>query len=299
MWLVPVMRRDDSAVRSARRSPFSVAPLWAAALSAVCVSADVSESAEGPQYASTKSRAVVQRMVDAHGGLERWRAATAIHFESSLAVNFGSGTWVPFAEEATVDPGSRRVYARLPNPDGTFGRIAFDGKGAWSAGELQGIARAPARFTAWRNFYLFNLPWMTQDSGVRLGDPEPSRLPIGDRECLTVRMTFDAGTGDTPKDSYRLFIDPLTYRLMAAEYVMTYTTMMRNGAKASPPSIFVWEETADVGGLIVPTRYTVYWSHDHSVAVKDGRIDHWAFDARFDESQLEMPPDGTPDASTP
>jgi len=238
-------------------------------------------------------------MVAAHGGLEKWRNASAIRFDSHLEVHFGGDKWVPFAEEAVVDPRSRRVYAKLPNPDGTYGRIAFDGVRAWSAGSLQGIARAPARFTAWRNFYLFSLPWVTQDPGVHLGEPGRARLPGDETDCTTVRMTFEDDTGDTPKDHYVLYIDPDTHRLRAAEYVMTYAAMMPNGVDESPPSIFMWEETATIDGLVVPTRYTVYWSKDHSVAVRNGTIGNWAFDAGFDGSQLEMPEGATADQSTP
>lgn len=266
---------------------------------ALLIPAPVDADASGPVYASPATRAVIEKMVAAHGGLERWRSAPAIRFDSSLEVHFGGDNWVPFAEEAVVDPRTRRVYAKLPNADGTFGRIAFDGTRAWSAGELRGIARAPARFTAWRNFYLFSLPWMTQDPGVRLSEPGHARLHGESKDCITVTMTFDAGTGDTPKDHYVLYVDPDTHRLRAAEYVMTYASMMRDGVSESPPSIFMWEETATVDGFVVPTRYTVYWSRDHSVAVRNGTIRNWAFGARFDPSQLEMPEGATVDRSTP
>jgi hypothetical protein len=80
---------------------------------------------------------------------------------------------------------------------------------------------------------------------------------------------------------------------------MTYTALMQDGAKSSPPSVFVWEKTATVNGLVVPTQYTVHWAGDRSVAVKEGVIEDWAFDGAFDRSQLVMPADGTPDLSTP
>lgn len=115
------------------------------------------EGNSGPKYASAKTKEVIERMINAHGGLEKWRKAPTISFDAHLKVNFGGDRWVPFWEEATIETATRRAYAKLPNADGTHGSIAFDGKKAWSAGNLQGIARAPARFTAWRNFYLFNV----------------------------------------------------------------------------------------------------------------------------------------------
>lgn len=251
--------------------------------------------------ASPETQQIITKMIAAHGGMEKWRSSPSISFHSHLKVNFGNGNWVPFWEEATVDPISRRAYAKLPNPDGTHGLIAFDGKQAWSAGNLQGISRAPARFTAWRNFYLFNLPWLTQDPGVNLGAPGKSKLPVlpkDPKEYLTIKLTFEPGAGDTPKDYYILYIDPDSYQLRASEYVMTYASMMQGGAEASPPSVFVWEKTETVEGFIVPARYTVYWK-DGSVAVKDGEVSHWSFQQPFEAARLTMPTAGTRDESNP
>ncbi len=253
------------------------------------------------RYASAKTKEVIKRMIEAHGGLEKWRRVPTISFNCHLKVNFGGNNWISYWEEMTIEQGTRRVYATLPNADGTHGSIAFDGKKAWSAGNLQGIARAPARFTAWRNFYLFNIPWLTQDAGVNLGETGKGKLPMfeGSKEYITVKMGFDPGTGDTPKDYYILYIDPDTYRLKASEHVMTFASMMQGDAKSSPPSIVVWEETVNVNGLIVPAKYTVYWKADNSIAVKDGAISNWSFSKPFDESRLIMPPDGEPDESSP
>ena len=255
--------------------------------------------AHAAEYETPESQRIVERMLDAHGGFDTWKSKDTVAFHSHLKVHFGNDNWVPFWEEATVEIPTRRVYAVLPNPDGTSGRIAFDGSQAWSAGELRGIARAPARFTAWRNFYLFHLPWMTQDPGVRLAAPTTEKLALLDQNMHAIRMTFESGVGDTPKDFYVLYIDPETYQLRAAEYVMTYASMMQGGAEASPASIFVWEETATVEGLLVPTRYSVYWSADGSLAVKDGEISEWSFGSPFDPKLLEIPPDGVADTSQP
>jgi len=253
--------------------------------------------AGSPSYDSERCRAFIEKMLDAHGGIERWQKSPAISFSSHLKVDFGNGNWAPYWEEVTVETPTRRAYVVLKNADGSKGRVAYDGRQAWSAGTLQGVGRAPARFTAWRNFYLFNLPWMTQDDGVNLAEAGRGTVPNETKEYVLVKMTFDAGTGDTPKDYYTLYIDPETHRLHAAEYVMTYKSMMR-GRDESPPSVFVWNETQTVGGLVVPKKYTVHWK-DGSVAVKDGEVTNWNFAAQFDPSRLAMPTDGQLDESTP
>jgi len=259
---------------------------------------DPGPARSGPQYASPAAEEVVAKMIEAHGGIEMWKACPTVCFDTHLKVDFGGGNWAEYWEKMTVEQGTRRVYADLPNADGTSGTIAFDGENGWGAGNLQGISRAPARFTAWRNFYLFNIPWLTQDSGVILGEPGGAQIPNDPKEYITVPMNFADGTGDTSKDTYVLYIDPDTYRLKAAEYGMTYRSMLPDGVDSSPRSVFVWEETAEVGGLTVLTRYNVYWKEDGSL-VTTGEVSNWAFDRPFDESRLTMPSDGTPDASEP
>lgn len=253
---------------------------------------------DGPTYENPATKEIVAKMVEAHGGLKKWRGCPSIGFDSHLKVDFGGGNWVEFWEEVTVDPVSRRVYADLPNADGTKGMIAFDGKEAWSAGNLQGIAQAPARFTAWRNFYLFNIPWLTQDAGVTLGEPGKATLLDDTKEYITIRMAFKAGAGDTHKDTYILYIDPGTYQLKAAEYGMTYKSMLPEGVEETPRSVFVWEGTTTVDGFVALTNYTVYWTGDGSVAVV-GDVSNWSFKEAFDESRMTMPSDGTADQSQP
>lgn len=252
----------------------------------------------GPTYSSTATKEIVTKMVDAHGGIKKWRACPTVCFDSHLKVDFGGGNWVEFWEEVTVDPETRRVYADLPNPDGTKGMLAFDGTHAWSAGNLQGIGKAPARFTAWRNFYLFNIPWLTQDAGVILGEPGKSKIPNDSKVYLTIPMSFASGSGDTPRDTYVLYIDPDTYQLKASEYGMTYKSMMPEGVEETPRSVFVWDATAQVDGFLVLTQYNVYWKQDGSTAVV-GEVSNWSFQRPFDDSRMNMPSDGSVDESQP
>ena len=38
----------------------------------------------GPDYASNETKRVIEAMVDAHGGIERWRAAPSIRFDDIM-----------------------------------------------------------------------------------------------------------------------------------------------------------------------------------------------------------------------
>ena len=248
--------------------------------------------------AASPARLIVTKMIEAHGGFKKWNSSATVSFDTHLKVDFGGGNWVEYWEKVTVEQGTRRVYADLPNADGTSGSIAFDGQDAWSAGNLQGISQAPARFTAWRNFYLFNVPWLTQDPGVILGKPGKATIPNDTKEYITIPMSFESEAGDTPKDTYLLYIDPDTHRLKATEYGMTFKSMLPEGVESAPLSVFVWEETTEVSGLLALTRYNVYYK-DGGALVTTGEVSNWSFDKPFDESRMKMPADGTPDASVP
>jgi len=272
-------------------------PLWTG-MAVLSLALQRPALAGGPTYVSPAAKDVVTKMIGAHGGLDTWRACPTICFDSHLKLDVGGGNWMDFWEEVTVDPVTRRVYADLPNPDGTRGMIAFDGERAWSAGNLQGLANAPARFTAWRNFYLFNVPWLTQDDGVILGEPGRGTIPNDTKQYVIVPMSFEPGTGDTSRDTYLLYIDPDTYRLRASEYGMTFKSMLPRGAEEAPRSVFVWEGTAEVDGLVVLTRYNVYWKESGDKVV-EGEVKNWRFKTAFDESRMEMPGDGRVDNSQP
>ena len=50
---------------------------------AFCLLVESTVCAE-PQYANDETRRVIEAMVDAHGGIERWRAAPSIRFDDLM-----------------------------------------------------------------------------------------------------------------------------------------------------------------------------------------------------------------------
>jgi hypothetical protein len=189
-----------------------------------------------------------------------------------------------------VDQATRRAYLDVP---GTDARAARDGKRAWS----ENWDGPPPRFVALQNYYLLDLPWLTMDPGVNLTDEGTATIGDDPTEYAAVRMTFDPGVGDTPDDSYVLYIDPETHLLHGCRYIATYRDVLPEGVTASPPRVLVFGEYQTVDDLRVPTQFTIY-DEDGSVhATCD--VWHWSFRTPFDESRMEMPPDAEPDASRP
>lgn len=231
---------------------------------------------------------IIGAMVEAHGGMERWASAPTVSFEDE----FRQGTAESGApSRVTVEQGRRRAYLDFP---GTEMRLAWDGDKAWSE---NWESPYPPRFLALLNYYFVNLPWLAKDPGVILGEPGKARLRDDPTEYLTVKLTYEAGVGDTPDDYYVLYIDPETHRLRANEYIVTYRSILPEGVEASNPHVLVYDEYDTVDGLVVPTHYTIYETDGTvyaSCAIRD-----WSFDRPFDEGRMVMGEGAVLDGSAP
>jgi hypothetical protein len=237
---------------------------------------------------SESSREIIAAMISAHGGMEKWRSAPTVSFEDHF---LPAGAQKPTVSQVTVEQGPRRTYLDYPE---TNARIAWDGKQAWSENWQVPI---PPRFIALLNYYFLNLPWLTMDPGVNLGEPGKAKLWDDPTEYVTVKMTFGAGVGDTPDDYYILYIDPQSHRLKACEYVVTYASLLPPGVKASPPHILIYEEFASVEGLVVPVRYSTYEKNHTLYATCEVR--NWSFKKPFDATRMTIPPGAVIDTSSP
>lgn len=258
-----------------RLESYRVAAL-AAVLTLAAAAAQGADSAE-----------IVRRMIDAHGGMETWAAAPTVAFTEE----FREGeTTSGFPGRVIVEQGPRR--ARLDY--GGAMQAYWDGEKAWS---VNWMVPMPPRFLALLNYYFVNLPWMTQDAGVNLGEPGTATLWDDPTEYITVKMTFDAGVGDTPDDYYVLYIHPETYQLRANEYIVTYRSILPEGVTTTEPHILVYDEYTELGGLVVPTHYTIYLT-DQTIYGSCAFTD-WSFSDPWDASWMEMPEGAVVDTTEP
>ncbi|MCH7664475.1 MAG: hypothetical protein IH936_00885 [Acidobacteria bacterium] len=240
-----------------------------------------------PLGASETASEIVDAMIEAHGGMEVWRQAPTVSFVDELAPAGAEET----RSSVTVEQSRRRAYIDFP---GTEMRLGWDGEKAWSENWQLPF---PPRFLALLNYYFLNLPWLVKDPGVVLSEPETARLFDDPTDYVTIRMTFEAGVGDTPEDYYVLYIHPETNRLAACEYIVTYTSLLPEGAESTNPHVLIYDQWTEVSGLRVPTHYTIY-EQDHSVyATCD--VSDWSFEKGFDLARMTVPPGAVVDTSTP
>ena len=229
----------------------------------------------------------VLRMIEAHGGMGPWNEVASFRFTEEWG--FPDGSTAP-ATRVLVEPGARRVAMHAV--DGPS-RIGWDGETAWSM-NYEGM---PPRFVTQLNFYFLHLPWLTMDPGVRLEESGTGRLWDDPTEYHLLKMTFDPGTGDTPDDFYDLYIDPTSHQLRACRYVVTYRALLQPGETHTPPHVLVYDEYATVGGMVVPTHFTIYLE-DHS-PLASCTIRDWSFSEPFDASLAAMPEGAVVDTTTP
>jgi hypothetical protein len=242
--------------------------------------------------------AIVQRMTEAHGGMERWAQVSAVHLDHILYMSLLPADqdrwWV--ASQTVETEGARRSYQRYPKH---HAKMAYDGERVWSVG--WGEANPPS-FMVYFDYYFAFLPWLAQRDDVILGEPETGRLPDDPTDYATVRMTFAPGRapiGKTERDYFKLYIDPNSNRLKAVEYAMAYPpflALMGMGPdQAFGPLTHVYDEWVTVDGLTVPRRYHTLgpdggFAGDHIVV-------NYRFDEPLDPSLLEMPPDAVVDSN--
>ena len=237
---------------------------------------------------SDDARAVVGKMIEAHGGMDAWKRAPTVSFEDTW---FAAGSDERTTSRVVVEQGARRAYVDFPASGAT---MSWDGKQAWSRNWDQ---PAPPRFIALLGYYFFNLPWLTLDPGVVLERPGTGKLWDDPANYITIRMSFAPGVGDTPDDYYILYIHPETYRLTACRYVVTYAELLPEGVRSSPEHILVYDTWETVDGLVVPTLVTVY--ERDKTPYYGCEIGAWSFRKAFDAQRMVMSDDAQLDTSKP
>jgi hypothetical protein len=278
----------------ALRGPTSLAMNLLLGILVIALPLSAEEETTGPRYSSPEARSLIERMISAHGGMEAWRAAPTVSF--TRKATFAANPAHPWILEEIIEQNSRRLYQTWPVDEA---QLVYDGEEVWT---VNWVRPYPPRFVAQIGFYFLNLPWITQDPGVILDGPDRGSHPASELEYLTVAMSFEPGTGDTPRDRYVLYIDPESYLLRAIEYHVSYGALL--DASYLPPAVktigpffHVNHDFEVVDGLQVPVRYNVY--EENGSRSISGEVHSWSFSRPFDLTKLQRPAQAVTDESNP
>lgn len=233
---------------------------------------------------------LVLRAIEAHGGLEAWYAAPT----SAYAWEYSNAPAnLRFKSYLVADNRTRRIYHRLVSlgtpeaPAPIAGRFAWDGTEAWIS--PASIERINPRFWASTGYYFESIPFILADPGLHY-TPLPDE-PLDGVPHAMVRVSFEAGVGDAPDDTYTLYVNKDTGLVDAIRYTVTYGR--RGGGSPPRETLFYYEDYVTVDGLTVPTHFRGYAFVDGRKG--DFKNEAWAseisFRQPFDERQLQRPPD--------
>ncbi|WP_340074132.1 hypothetical protein [Leptobacterium sp. I13] len=244
--------------------------------------------ASPPKYASEETKEVILKMIEAHGGMKKWKSMPSFSFENIMYSESlpGSPFWI---NEVYVDQKTRRVYQYWPLFNSS---MAYDGEKTWSLDWR--IGNTP-KFDALFFYYFLNLPWITQDDNVKLGEVKKIKHKAFKNEVYVIDMGFTEKPiiGKTQKDTYKLYIDSTTYLLMGYEYMIGYGAMLDlfnfpQEKELFGPMFRINDAFREINGLTYPilmhtgnTEQTENYGNHAIINIKTTE--------KFDESLLKMP----------
>lgn len=259
-----------------------------------------STTSDGPQYASAKTKEVIQKMIMAHGGMEKWKKVKTFGFDNImynvLAKPPANPWWV---SKVMVNSADKTVYQDWPVHRST---LAYDGQKVWSKGWKLGNA---PKFETHFFYYFLNLPWLTQEKEVKLGEVKEVTVDKFPNPLYTVEMTYTKApqaVGKTKLDSYKLYIDSKTYRLIAYEYSIGYGYMLDlfklpKEKKVFGPMFRINAQFTEVDGLLFPRQmYTMNTTMTQTYG--QHLIMNYRLNEKFDKRRLKMPANAKVDQSS-
>ncbi|HEA29265.1 MAG TPA: hypothetical protein ENH91_04615 [Leeuwenhoekiella sp.] len=195
--------------------------------------------------APSLEEAFVQNIQSAHHKKE-FLEHPAVAFD--LDLNFNGKD--RFDARITMLTNSSKTH--MDKPDGSS--LVFTGDKAYLSPATATDANAHFNMFTWP--YFFALPYKLSDSGAKLETTGQKELEGKAHE--TYKLTFDAGTGDTPDDWYIIYLNE-DRTIHAAAYIVTFG---KGRAKAEKdPHCIVYGDYSKVQGVPIATSWKFYnWS---------------------------------------
>jgi hypothetical protein len=139
--------------------------------------------------------------------------------------------------------------------------LIYDGETAWQSPADAEVPGPPARFHVLTWPYFVAAPYKLNDPGTQHESVWVHSAKENPRGGL--RVTFDAGVGDTPDDWYIAMPDEQG-RLGALAYIVTYGKDQETAEKQ--PSVILYSDFEEVQDVPFATTWTFhYWNQDEGV----------------------------------
>lgn len=251
-----------------------------------------SVSLAGPSYANKESQRIIEKMVEAHGGLQKWQSAPAISFDNIMHNNYHQkNEFAWWVAHETIDQKSRKVIQHWPFQKAAIG---YDGEQVWTQNWRK--ANAPT-FMVHFFYYFVNLPWITQDDNAILSAVKTFKWPGQETELYEVKLTFSEppGVGKASNDYFVLYINPESHLITGYQYAVGYRPQLDVMNVPKDRDLFgpMWRlitQYENVDGLVFPSAFRTMPEPDERI-VGNHIIMNISIDKPFDESKAEQPED--------
>ncbi len=191
--------------------------------------------------------AQLDRCLEAHGGLTKWRSFGGLEYDLSWKTAGGEKKDHQLFNLQTRD-------GLITSDKYTLGK---SGGEVWVKPGLTALGGTPPRFYMGTPFYFFGMPFVFADPGAK--QESLGKKTFQGKEYDAVKIAFAKGTGDTPEDYYVAYIDPATAHLKMVYYVVTYPAL-RKGRPMDElePHAIIFQDWQTVEGLLVPKTAPFY-----------------------------------------
>lgn len=183
--------------------------------------------------------ASITKVFDAHGGYDSWAKMNQLSYKSG-------------GQSTLVDLKSR--YTRLESEAMTVG---FDGEKVWVNPPSENADRQRMRYNLM--FYFYAFPFVVGDPGIVYEDMAPKEL-MG-KSYNAVKISYDNGVGDSPKDNYIILSDPETNRM---EWLM-YTATFGRDQSSDRFNLIKYDQWQTLNGVTIPKAIQWYQYRDEQV----------------------------------
>ncbi|AXG70361.1 hypothetical protein KORDIASMS9_02600 [Kordia sp. SMS9] len=178
----------------------------------------------------------LQKVFNAHGGIDKWNAAQTLVYEMVKP---------QMTEKHITDLHSRKT--RLEGKNYTIG---YDGKDVWLAQKDSTAFRGNARFYHNLYFYFYAMPFVLGDDGITYDTTKS--LEYENILYPGYEISYGENVGDSPEDNYFIYYNPETYQMEWLGYTVTYF----NGKPSNKISYIRYEDWQKVNGVVLPKVIT-------------------------------------------
>ncbi|MTI39455.1 DUF6503 family protein [Fulvivirga lutimaris] len=195
------------------------------------------ESTESPQIEYPE---LLQKALDAHGGLEKWNSYNSLQYQLSSTLGEEK------TETQLIDLKSRKVLIK-----GDSFKLGMDGEQVWVSPNKEAFGTMSARFYHNLIFYFFSIPYVLADPGIQYKDL--GTVTLDSTSYRALKVSYNEGVGDADDDFYIAHFNPETFRMEMLLYTVTYFSGEKhenyNALK------YDWQQ---VNGLWLPSGFTGY-----------------------------------------